>query len=94
MLCTIFYSGEGLGAAIAWRFGREGGRIAPVARTKLPDLVGGLNATGIDARAFQADAASEPEVKQAFASIECWAGETDVLIYRSSASLSDQLRIA
>ncbi len=89
MLCTIVGSGEGLGAAIARRFGRAGGRIALVARTKRPDLVGGLNATGIDARAFQADAASEPEVKQAFASIECWAGETDVLIYNAAAMRAD-----
>ena len=89
MLCTIVGSGEGLGAAIARRFGRAGGRIALVARTKRPDLVGGLNATGIDARAFQADAASEPEVKRAFASIECWAGETDVLIYNAAAMRAD-----
>jgi short-subunit dehydrogenase len=51
---AIFGAGTGLGASLATRFGREGYRVALVARRAGPleDRVGALKAAGIEAAAF------------------------------------------
>ena len=80
---AIVGAGSGLGLSIARRFGREGYRIALVARDrqKLDGLVSTLAGDGIEAAAFRADVLDATSVVSAFAAIEERFGPVDVLEY-------------
>jgi NAD(P)-dependent dehydrogenase (short-subunit alcohol dehydrogenase family) len=82
-MATIAIVGMGplLGLGIAKRFGREGFKVAMIARKEpaLRDFEAQLGALGIGAMGFAADAADQEQVKSAFAAICQRFGEVDVL---------------
>jgi short-subunit dehydrogenase len=80
---AIFGAGTGLGASVAARFGREGYRIALVARRAGPleELVAELTRAGIEAAAFPADLLDLAGIPALLRSIEDRLGCIDVAIY-------------
>ena len=80
---AIFGAGTGLGASAAARFGREGYRVALVARQPAPleYRVAALQATGIDATAFPADLTDLAGIRPLVAAIERALGHIDVALY-------------
>ncbi|MBL7259911.1 SDR family NAD(P)-dependent oxidoreductase [Paractinoplanes lichenicola] len=76
---AILGTGTGLGTSVARRFGREGYRVALVARTRerLEALAAQLTAEGVEAAAFPADLSRPADVRAALAAI----GHVDVLEY-------------
>jgi NADP-dependent 3-hydroxy acid dehydrogenase YdfG len=80
---VVFGAGGGLGQAVARRFGREGYRVALVARdeTRLRALAGELAAEGIDAAAFPADLARTAEIPGLIGRIRERFGQIDVIEY-------------
>lgn len=80
---AVFGAGTGLGVAVARRFGREGFRVALVARRKdrLEALAESLAADGIDAVAFPADLSEPAQVPALIAAIRNHFGRIDVVEY-------------
>ncbi|MEV7689455.1 SDR family NAD(P)-dependent oxidoreductase [Streptomyces bungoensis] len=80
---AIVGAGPGLGAAVARRFGREGFRVALVARgrERLDALVGELAAEGIEARGFTADVRRPEELTAALKAAAGALGPVEVLQY-------------
>lgn len=80
---AVFGAGRGLGEAVARRFGREGYRVALVARRKarLDALVGKLSAEGIEAAAFPADLGDPSCIPDLAAAIRDRLGQIDVVEY-------------
>jgi short-subunit dehydrogenase len=80
---VVFGAGTGLGAAVARRFGREGCRVALVARTRsrLDALVASLAGEGIEAAAFTADLAETSEIPAVIRQIRERFGRIDVVEY-------------
>lgn len=80
---AIFGAGTGLGASLAARFGREGYRVALVARnaTSLEERVAELNRLGIEAAGFPADLNNLDDISALVQSIEKRFGSIDVAIY-------------
>ncbi|WP_040701551.1 SDR family NAD(P)-dependent oxidoreductase [Nocardia vinacea] len=80
---AIFGAGTGLGVSVAHRFGREGFRVALVARRKdrLDALVEQLAGKGIEAAAFSADLSEPAEVPALVAAIHARFGRIDVIEY-------------
>jgi len=80
---AIFGAGGGLGLAVARRFGREGFRVALVARRpgRLDALVGQLTAEGIDAAAFPADLNAPAQAAAVITAIREHFGRVDVIEY-------------
>lgn len=80
---AIFGAGTGLGASLAKKFGRQGFRIAPVARNAaaLADMVAALAAEGIEAKAFPADLTDLKGLPPLVRSIEDHFGSIDVAVY-------------
>jgi short-subunit dehydrogenase len=76
-------AGSGLGAAVARRFGREGFRVALVARRRdrLDALVEKLAADGIEAAGFSADLSQPAQVGALIGSIRERFGHIDVIEY-------------
>ncbi|HEY9886787.1 MAG TPA: SDR family NAD(P)-dependent oxidoreductase [Candidatus Obscuribacterales bacterium] len=85
-LIAIVGMGEGVAMAIAQRFGREGFAIAMLARSeaKLQGYQTQLQAAGITAHYFLADAGSASEVKGAIADLQAQLGTPTVLIYNAA----------
>ena len=78
----IVGAGQGLSAALARLFAREGMSVALAARH--PDKLEGLCAeTG--ARAFACDAIDAAEVRRLFRDVDGSVGEPDVVVYNASA---------
>ena len=77
------WRGVGLGASVAARFGREGYRVALVARRAGPleALVAELTRAGIEAAAFPADLSDLAGIPALLRSIEDRLGGIDVAIY-------------
>lgn len=86
---AIFGAGTGLGASLAERFGREGYRIALVARRAGPleERVAELAGAGIEAAAFPADAADQGTMPELVRAIERRFGAIDVAIYQPVGGL-------
>lgn len=80
---AVFGAGGGLGLAVARRFGREGFRVALVARRKdrLDALVEQLAGEGIEAAGFSADLSKPEDVPSLIAAIEGHFGRVDVIEY-------------
>lgn len=80
---AIFGAGSGLGASVARRFGREGYRVALVARSAEPlkKRAAELIEEGIEAAAFPADLTDLSGIPALVRSIEARFGSIDVAIY-------------
>lgn len=80
---AVFGAGGGLGMAVARRFGREGFRVALVARRKdrLDALVEQLAGEGIEAAGFSADLSKPEDVPGLIAAINEHFGRVDVIEY-------------
>ncbi|MFD8377170.1 SDR family NAD(P)-dependent oxidoreductase [Streptomyces sp. NPDC059679] len=80
---AVFGAGTGLGVSVARRFGREGFRVALVARRKdaLDTLVGRLADEGIEAAAFPADLTDTAQVSALIGAIRDRFGRIDVVEY-------------
>lgn len=80
---AVFGAGTGLGVSVARRFGREGFRIALVARRKdrLDTLVAQLAEEGIEAAAFRADLYDPTAVPALVGAIRDHFGRIDVVEY-------------
>jgi NADP-dependent 3-hydroxy acid dehydrogenase YdfG len=90
---AIFGAGPALGLAVARRFGREGFRVALVARDpdRLDGLVRTLAGADVEAAAFPADLADRAAALTAAEAIQARFGPIDVLEY-SPAGSGDSLR--
>lgn len=80
---AIFGAGSGLGASLANRFGREGYRVALVARRAGPldERVAELARAGIEGSAFPADLTNLEGIPELVRSIEERLGSIDVAVY-------------
>ncbi|OKI08096.1 short-chain dehydrogenase [Streptomyces sp. CB02923] len=80
---AVFGAGTGLGASVARRFGREGFRVALVARRKAPldALAEELAGEGVEAVAFTADLSRPAEVPALVGAIRDRFGRIDVAAY-------------
>ena len=80
---AIFGAGTGLGASVAARFGREGYRVALVARRAAPlqELVAELSKAGVEAQAFPFDLTDIAGIPALVRSIEDKLGPLDVAVY-------------
>ena len=80
---AVFGAGSGLGRAVACRFGREGYRVALVARRadRLDALVRELEVEGIESAPFPADLADPAVVPGLIGSIRAHFGRIDVAEY-------------
>ena len=80
---AIVGAGPGLGAAVARRFGREGYRVALLARDRerLDGLAGELEAEGITARGFAADVRDPLALAAALGAAGSEIGPVEVLQY-------------
>jgi len=80
---AVLGAGTGLGASTARRFGREGFRVALVARRedRLDALAAELAAEGVQARAFPADLSLPQEAPALIGSIRDRLGRIDVVAY-------------
>ncbi|QYN36084.1 SDR family NAD(P)-dependent oxidoreductase [Pseudonocardia sp. DSM 110487] len=80
---AVLGAGTGLGVSVAQRFGREGFRVALVARRKdrLDALVEKLAGEGVEAAAFSADLSEPGEVPALIAAIRDRFGRIDVIEY-------------
>lgn len=80
---ALFGAGTGLGASLARRFGREGYRVALVARQAGPleERVAELAKAGIEAAAFPADLTDVGRIPALVTSIEDRFGAMDVAVY-------------
>lgn len=80
---AIFGAGPGLGRAVARRFGREGFRVALVARDagRLESMAGDLAGEGVEAAGFPADLTDREAALGAVDAIGARFGPVDVLEY-------------
>ncbi|MFF0222875.1 SDR family NAD(P)-dependent oxidoreductase [Streptomyces sp. NPDC004629] len=80
---AVLGGGTGLGLSVARRFGREGFRVALVARRheRLGLLVKTLAADGVDATPFPGDLAAYEDVTDLIRSIQAGMGRIDVVEY-------------
>ncbi|HWE88675.1 MAG TPA: SDR family NAD(P)-dependent oxidoreductase [Pseudonocardiaceae bacterium] len=87
---AIFGAGPALGLAVARRFGREGFRVALVARDqgRLDDMVGMLAGEGVEAAGFQADLTDRAAALNAADAIEARFGSINVLEYSPAGDAS------
>lgn len=85
---ALLGAGSGLGAAVARRFGREGYRVALVARRPEPlaELVGALDDLGVPSRAFPADLTDLDALPGLIDRIRDHAGGIDVLYLGAATS--------
>ncbi|MGW0582293.1 SDR family NAD(P)-dependent oxidoreductase [Streptomyces sp. NPDC002920] len=85
---AVFGAGTGLGASVARRFGREGFRVALVARRKdrLDTLVAQLAEEGVEAAAFPADLSDAAAVPGLVDAIRDRFGRIDVVEYAPIAA--------
>ncbi|GAB1818621.1 SDR family NAD(P)-dependent oxidoreductase [Herbidospora sp. RD11066] len=80
---AVFGAGTGLGLSVARRFGREGHRVALVARRKdrLDALVEQLSTEGIEAEAFPADLGDPDQAPGLVEAVRARFGRIDVVEY-------------
>nr|WP_295884206.1 SDR family oxidoreductase [uncultured Devosia sp.] len=85
---AIFGAGTGLGASVAARFGREGYKVALIARgpTGLDLLKGKLAEQGIEAYTFPADLTDLAAIPSLVQAIEAQLGSIDVALFSPISS--------
>jgi short-subunit dehydrogenase len=85
---AIFGAGTGLGASVAARFGREGYKVALIARgpTGLDQLKGKLAEQGIEAYSFPADLTDLAAIPSLVHAIEAQLGAIDVALFSPISS--------
>jgi short-subunit dehydrogenase len=85
---AIFGAGTGLGASVAARFGREGYKVALIARgsTGLDLLKGKLAEQGIEAHSFVADLTDLTNIPSLVRAIETQLGTIDVAVFSPISS--------
>jgi short-subunit dehydrogenase len=86
-VCAIVGAGPGIGMALARRFGRGGCMLALVGRDEgaLQGRAGELQADGLSAFAFPADAADPEALRGALSAAKMALGPPSVLIYNAVA---------
>lgn len=86
-IAVVVGVGEGIGLAVARRFGREDFRLALIARRMdaLQGYVEELRQNGIDAHAFPADAGDAESLVETFVGIKANLGSPEVLVYNAVA---------
>lgn len=86
-VCAIVGVGPGLGMAVARRFGREGFRLALLARRPeaLEAYQKELAQEGLQATSFAVNAGDVADVQRAFAEVEQRLGAPRVLVYNAAA---------
>ncbi len=84
-VCAIVGAGEGLGAALAERFAREGFALGLVSRSKSGSAAAAQAASSANSAAsvsqYQADANDPPSIERTLTSLQADMGEIEVLIY-------------
>ena len=85
---AIFGAGTGLGASVAARFGREGYKVALIARGPrgLDQLKGKLAERGIEAYSFPADLTDLAAIPSLVHAIEAQLGSIDVALFSPISS--------
>lgn len=85
-VCAVVGVGPRLGSALVRRFGREGLRVAMLARSRRPleDLRAQLAQEGVEAEAFAADAGSAESLASAFGAIRERMGAPRILLYNAA----------
>lgn len=85
--CVVVGAGPGVGLAVAQHFGREGFKVALVARRAeaLAGYVQELAQSGIEAAGFPTDAANAEALKSTFFQIKAQLGNPEVLVYNAAA---------
>lgn len=85
-VCAIVGVGPGIGLAVARRFGREGFRLALIARRTgvLEEHASKLRDEGLDALGFSANAADSQSLIEAFDAIRAEMGAPSVLVYNAA----------
>lgn len=85
-VCAIVGAGTGVSMAVARRFGREGFRLALLARRAeaLDGYVAELGREGIAAQGFTANAADEESLRQTLAQVAAQLASPDVLLYNAA----------
>jgi short-subunit dehydrogenase len=80
---AVFGAGSGLGASVAERFGREGYRVALVARReeRLRQIQAGLESSGLEATVFTGDLSDPAGAPRLVETIEETLGPIDVMHY-------------
>ena len=87
---AIFGAGTGLGASVAARFGREGHKVALIARgaASLDMLKEKLAEQGIEARSFAADLTDLANIPSLVQAIEAELGQIDVALFSPISNAS------
>ena len=88
---AIFGAGTGLGASVAARFGREGYKVALIARnaSSLDLLTGSLADQGIETYSFPADLTDLAAIPSLVQAIEAKLGSIDVALFSPISSTAD-----
>jgi short-subunit dehydrogenase len=86
-LVTIVGMGPGVSAAVARRFGREGFKVAAIARRAdaLKEQTDALAGVGVTAYAYTADASEPVSLAAALTRVAADHGDTGVLVYNAAA---------
>ena len=87
-LCIVIGAGPGVGLAVARRFGREGFRLALVARRSEPlrALVDALRSEGFEAAGYAADAGNFDQLRYTLNEIVDRSGAPSVLVYNAASA--------
>src|SRR3954469_19149387 len=98
MAKTIVVCGYGVGIsdAVARRFGREGFRVAAVARNaeRLASSVQALAKDGIEAKAFACDLSEPDQVQKLVADVRSGLGPIQVLLWNAYSNRAGDLKTA
>lgn len=86
-VCVVIGAGPGIGSAVARRFGKEGMKVAVLARRMLEieKLAAELNAKGMEAKAYVCDAEKATDIIDALTKVEHDLGPVSCLIYNVAA---------
>lgn len=87
-VCVVVGVGPGIGMAVARRFGREGYRLALLARRRgvLEGHASALRDAGIDALAFAADAGKPEQLRSVLDTVTEELGAAEVLVYNTAVT--------
>jgi NADP-dependent 3-hydroxy acid dehydrogenase YdfG len=87
---VVLGAGPGLGMSVAQRFGKEGYAVALISRSadRHADYLQALDAAGVDAAAFTADADDPAQLRAAVNAVRKHFGRIDVGYYGPAATMS------